>query len=140
MPEAADAREKESVNARDIPDDDTPLMSASECERLACLQLLLDANADVSLLNNAGDNVLNYAIDVPEDTTAHRVPGMAFSLLSCNTNVTDIQIDECATQDMIDAHIAEYKQVHNFIDEHHSILEHALSHDVQTDGYPLRFM
>jgi hypothetical protein len=35
---------------------------------------------------------------------------------------------------MVDGHIAEYKAVHAFIDEHHSILNLVLSEDVVVDG------
>jgi hypothetical protein len=125
-------QERADVNARNNRGM-TPAMYASDDERLTCLQLLLDANADISIHTNTGGNALYCAIRMPVDSTAHRVPGMPFSVLSCNTNVTDIPIDAQVTQNMVDAHIAEYKAVHAFIDEHHSILKHALSYDVQVD-------
>jgi hypothetical protein len=112
----------------------TPAMYACHEERLNCSQLLLDANADITTLcTNTGADALYWAIRMPRNTTAHRVPGMPFSVLSCNTNTTDILIDRAVTQVIVNGHIAEYKAVHAFIDEHHSILTHALSRDVQVD-------
>jgi hypothetical protein len=110
----------------------TPVMYACHEDQLTCLQLL-DANADISTLENTGEDALYFAIHMPIDTTTHRVPGMPFSVLSCNTNTTDIPIDADVSQAMVDSHIAEYKAVHAFIDEFHSILKHALSRDVQVD-------
>jgi hypothetical protein len=111
----------------------TPLMTACYNEHLVCVQLLLDANADITLLINAGVDALYFAMLMPHGTTAHRVPGMPFSVLSCNTNATDIRINASVTQAMVDGHITEYKRVHAFIDEHHTILKQALSRDVQVD-------
>jgi hypothetical protein len=112
----------------------TPLMSACKEVRLTCLQLLLDAKADINTLcNNYGPDALYWVMRMPRDMFSHRVPGMPFSVLSCNTNTTDIRIDGAVAQAMVDGHIAEYKAVHAFIDEHHSILKHALSRDVQVD-------
>jgi hypothetical protein len=110
-----------------------PVMFACDQDRLACVQLLLDAKADIHFLTNTGVNALYYMIRMLPNTTAHRVPGMPFAVLSCNTNTTDTMIDEQVTQIMIDAHIAEYKAVHAFIDEHHNVLKHVLSRDVQVD-------
>jgi hypothetical protein len=124
--------ERADVNARTTAGY-TPLMQACAEERLTCVQLLLDANADITVLSNTGFDALYWAFDMPPNITAHRVPGMPFSMLSCNTNATDIVIDDDVTQDMVDAHIAEYKLVHDFIDEHHNVLTHALSRDVQVD-------
>jgi ankyrin repeat protein len=111
----------------------TTLMCACDCERLACVQLLLDANADITMLGNMGADTLYWAIRLPQGTTAHRVPGMPFSVLSCNTNTTDIRIDANVTQAMVDTSIEEYKAVHAHIDEYHNVLKHALSEDVQVD-------
>jgi hypothetical protein len=111
----------------------TPAMGACQDDQLTCLQLLLDANADISTLENTGADALNWAIRMPMDSTTHRVPGMPFSVLSCNTNATGIVIGAAVTQAMVDGHITEYKAVHAFIDEHQSILKHALSRDVQVD-------
>jgi hypothetical protein len=111
----------------------TPVMCACWGDSLACVQLLLDANADINMLDNNGRNALYWTMLMPPRTTAHRVPGMPFSVLSCNTDATDIVIDASLTQATVDGHIAEYKQVHNFIDEYHNVLKHALSEDVQVD-------
>jgi hypothetical protein len=111
----------------------TPLMHACQEERLTCLQLLLDAKADINMRANVRADALYLAIRMLQNATAHRVPGMPFSVLSCNTNATDIRIDRSVTRATVDGHIAEYKAVHAFIDEHHSILKHALSRDVQVD-------
>jgi hypothetical protein len=111
----------------------TPAMGACALERLTCLQLLLDANADISTLDYTGADALYFAIYMPIDTTAHRVPGMPFSVLSCNTNTTAIPIDGRVTQAMVDTSIAEYKAVHAFIDEYHRTLRPVLSEQVRVD-------
>jgi hypothetical protein len=125
-------QERADMNARSNKGS-TPAMFACQAERLTCLQLHLYANANASLLTNTGRNALYYAICISKNSAAHRVPGMPFSVLSCNTDVTDMRIDEDVTQEKVDAHVVEYKAVHAFIDEYHSILKHALSYDVQVD-------
>jgi hypothetical protein len=69
---------------------------------------------------------------IPNDEPAHRVSGMPFDVLSCNTDSKNVIIDD-VTQATVDAHIDEYKQIHAFIDECHSITNHALSRDVVVD-------
>jgi hypothetical protein len=120
------------LNARE-EDGYTPVMEACDCDRLTCLHLLLNAKADINVRSNMNENALYWAIRIPLYTTAHRVPGMPFSVLSCDTNTTDVQIDAHVTQAMVDTSIAEYKAVHAFIEEHHTVLKHALSYDVQVD-------
>jgi hypothetical protein len=120
------------VNAQD-EDGFKPVMEACNEEGLTCLQLLLDAKADFTGCTNIGKNALYWAIRTPHGTTAHRVPGMPFSVMSCDTNASGVHIDRQVHQNMVDGHIAEYKAVHAFIDEHHNVLKHALSYDVQVD-------
>jgi hypothetical protein len=120
------------VNAQD-EDVYSPVMEACDEEGLTCLQLLLDAKADITVCTNMRKNDLYWAIRTPPGTTAHRVPGMPFSVMSCDTNASDVDIDRQVHQNMVDGHIAEYKAVHAFIDEHHNVLKHALSYDVQVD-------
>jgi hypothetical protein len=60
---------------------------------------------------------------------------MTFAALSCNTDITNVRtvIDNYVTQAMIDTHIDEFKQIHNFIDEYHTVTELALSRHAVVD-------
>jgi ankyrin repeat protein len=111
----------------------TPAMVACHDDRLACLQMLVDANADLSITTSEDLSCLCTAMEIPTDKSAQRVPGMPFAVLSCNTDTKRIPMDEHLTQAIVNAHINEYKSVHNFIDEWHSIAKHALNEDVEVD-------
>jgi hypothetical protein len=108
------------VNAR-THDGVTPAIFACEEDRLACLQLLVDAKADLSAMTNLQDDVVYWSMCFPTDQHTHRVPGTPFAVLSCNTDTKRIPMDEHLTPAMVNAHISEYKLVHTFIDEWHSI-------------------
>jgi hypothetical protein len=69
----------------------------------------------------------------PQDQLTHRVHGMPFAVLSCNTDSKNVPITDTITQVMVNSYINEYKQIHAFIDECHSVIKHALSEDVVVD-------
>jgi hypothetical protein len=120
------------VNAR-TNDDATPAMGACQEDRLACLQLLVDGKADLSARSNQAIDALYGAIDLPRQEHAHRVSGMPFAVLSCNTDSENVATDGYVPRTMVDTHVKEYTQIHNFIDEYHGIIKHTLSEDVVVD-------
>jgi hypothetical protein len=111
----------------------TPAVFACWDDRLACLQLLVDAKADLSVKSNAGTDMLHYAMLLPYHQQAHRVPGMPFAVLSCNTDSKNVRITNEVTQAMVNSYINEYTQIHAFIDGCHNITKHTLSEDVVVD-------
>jgi hypothetical protein len=122
---------KADVNA--TPDDgSTSAMSVCQEDRLTFLQLLVDAKADLNVKNHGGADAVYYAMLFP-DESASRVPGMSFAVLSCNTDTKTVHIDPYVTQAVVDTHTNEYKQIQAFIDEYHTITNHALSEDVVVD-------
>jgi hypothetical protein len=59
---------------------------------------------------------------------------MPFVVLSCNTDGKNVTTDNHnVTEVIVDTHVNEFKQIHNFIDECHTITNHALSEDVVVD-------
>jgi hypothetical protein len=111
----------------------TPAMIACREDRLACLQLMVDANADFGVQCSHELNSLYYAMCFPTNEPVHRVPGMPFAVLSCNTDIKNVTIDEDITPALITTHTNEYKHVQAFIDDWHSITKHALNEDVVVD-------
>jgi hypothetical protein len=111
----------------------TPVICACQEDRWVCVQLLLDNNANLSLVDNYGDSAVYWAIRLPEEEPAHRVLGMPFSVLSCNTDTKNVRFDNDCTASMLTAHLDEYKRIHTFIDECHSVTKHALSEDIVVD-------
>jgi hypothetical protein len=121
------------VNATNI-DGHTPVMYACKEDRLTCLQLLVDNKADLNVKDNLGFGAVFMAMVIPPKEPSHRVPGMPFAILSYNTERKNETIDNnFVTQVMVDTHVIEFRQIHNFIDECHTITEHALSEDVVVD-------
>jgi hypothetical protein len=123
---------KADVNARSI-DGSTPVMGACEEDRLTCLQLLMDAKADLSVKTDNGADAVYRSMRFPGDESAHRVPGMPFAVLSCDTDIKNVHIDQGVTQTVVDTHTNEFKEIHTFIDDCHTITEHALGEDVVVD-------
>jgi hypothetical protein len=123
---------KADVNARNIYGY-TPAAGACDADRLTCLQLLVNAKADLNVKKETGLDAVYGAMRTPQDEPTHRVLGMPFVVLSCNTDIKNVRIAEEVTAAVVNTHIIEYKQVHNFIDECHSVAEHALSEDVVVD-------
>jgi ankyrin repeat protein len=126
------------VNAKDV-NGFAPVMNACQEDRLACLQLLVDNNADLSITTAEGGDALYASMVIPGDEHTHRVPGMPFALLSCNTDVKNVLIDhDEVTQATIDAHVKEYKQVQSYIDECHTIITETLGKSRCCGGIGMR--
>jgi hypothetical protein len=60
---------------------------------------------------------------------------MPFAVLSCNTDIKNVRIEHDfeVNDDMVNTHIKEFKQIHNFIDDYHDITKRALTEDVVVD-------
>jgi hypothetical protein len=117
------------VNSQD-DDGWTPLMNSMLYGHLTIAQYLLEQKANVQYrVHDSADSVYcamrKHATD--------RTPGIAFAVLSCNTDAKNVKIDNNVTISMRDAHIEEYKSVQAYIDEHHSILKLVLSEHVPVD-------
>jgi hypothetical protein len=69
----------------------------------------------------------------PFEGHVHPVPGIPFVVLSCKTDSKNVLLDGSVTPALIDTHVREYKRIHNYIDECHNIIKHALSEDVVVD-------
>jgi hypothetical protein len=123
---------KADVNARDN-NAWTPAMAACQEDRLTCLQMLVDAKADLAARCNNGYDSVYSAMRLPSEEPTHRVPGMPFAVLSCNTDIKNVRIDKNVTPAMVSSHINEYTQVQHFIDDYHTIFKHALSEDAVVD-------
>jgi hypothetical protein len=123
---------KADVNARNIHGVTQSMIACKE-DRLICLQPLLDANADLNVKGDGGVGTVYYSMAMPKGELAHRVPGMPFAVLSCNLDSKNVRIDDEINQAIVNTHIDEYKQIHNFIDDCHSVAEHTLSEDVVVD-------
>jgi hypothetical protein len=71
---------------------------------------------------------------IPREMHIHRVPGMPFAVLSCNTDSKSVHINNrYVTQATMNIHINKFKLTQNLIDECHSIIKHALNEDVRVD-------
>jgi hypothetical protein len=122
---------KADVNARSVHGA-TPAMTACREDRLMSLQPLVDAKADLNV-KCAGVGTVYMSMVMPKKELAHRVPGMPFAVLSCNTDIKHMIINVYVTQATVDAHLNEYKQIHAFIDDCHTVIKHALNEDVVVD-------
>jgi hypothetical protein len=67
------------------------------------------------------------------EKATNRTPGIAFAMLSCNTDAKNVKINSLLTTYMRDAHIEHYQHVQAYIDEHHRILNLVLSEHVPVD-------
>jgi hypothetical protein len=124
---------KADVNVKNM-DGQTPAMGACMQDSLTCLQLLVDAKADLSEKTKNGLDVVFMAITLPPNEPSHRVPGMPFAVLSCNTDSKNVPIDDrFFTQAALDTDINEFTRIQSFINECHTVTEHALSEDVVVD-------
>jgi hypothetical protein len=120
------------VNARSISGF-TPAMHVCGEDRLACLQVLVDTTAYLNVKGDDGIDSVYASMMIPTNEPFHRVPGMPFAVLSCNTDSKNVLISDTVTQVMVDTYINEYTQIHTFVDECHNITKHALSEDVVVD-------
>jgi hypothetical protein len=108
--------------------------SACQEDRLACLQLLVDVKSDLGVKNKDGDGTMFTAMLIPNNESAHRVPGMPFAVQCCNADGKSVPPDgRFLPQAKVDRHLKEYTLIHNFIDECHTVTKHALSDDVVVD-------
>jgi hypothetical protein len=132
------------INAKadvNTPDEDlsTPVLLACIQDRLDYLQLLVDAKADLNATSAYdGSNSISQAMYIfAEDECAdghQRAPGIPFSVLSCDTDINnEANVSEYLSQATVNTYIDEYKQIHAFIDEYHTVTEYALSEDAVVD-------
>jgi hypothetical protein len=123
------------VNARTGQDSTSAMLACGE-DRLTCLQLLLDAKCDLGVKRDDEISIVFCAMAIPRDQTVHRVPGMPFAVLSCNTDSKNAHGNlgiTMVTSATVDTHIDEYKQIHDFIDKNLDVTEYALSADAVVD-------
>jgi ankyrin repeat protein len=132
---------KADVNAQDTDISLSPAMYACTQDSLEFLQMLVDAKADLNATSdNGGTNVLSNAMYIFAENERYdgkqRAPGIPFAVLSCDTdskNEANIDEDLNLSQATVNAYINEYKQIHDFIDNYHTVINHALSDDVVVD-------
>jgi hypothetical protein len=112
----------------------SPVLTACQEDHLSCLQLLVKHKADLFVKDNQGVDAVLAAMAVPLDYPSKRVPGISFAVLSCNTDSKNASMYKIfATQALVNTHIDEYKHIQSFIDEYHTVTEHALSENVVVD-------
>jgi hypothetical protein len=111
----------------------TPLMGSTNAGHLTTAQYLLEQKADLHHRIAEGcynDDALHRAM---RRHVTDRTPGIAFAMLSYNTDAKNVKINDDLTAAMRDAHIEHYQHVQAFIDEYHRILNLVLSEHVQVD-------
>jgi hypothetical protein len=116
----------------------TPLISSMHNGDLSIAQCLLDQKADVHYRASEDGYVAFHDEDALHCAMCMkatvRTPGIVFSVLSCNTDIRNIEIEEWnITTTMRDAHIEEYEQVQAYIDEYHHALRPVLFDHVPVD-------
>jgi hypothetical protein len=120
------------LNAKADVNTSTLVMAMSKCgDKLRYLQLLVNAKVDLTVQNNSKRDSLYWAMRYP---AAPHMLGIPFAIMSCNTNIKNAHIDDRdVTPAVVNTHIKEFEQIHNFIDEYHTVTEHALTEDVVVD-------
>jgi hypothetical protein len=113
----------------------TPLMRSTGGGHLTTAQYLLEQKADVHYRIAEGyyknQDALHWAM---YKQATDRTPGIAFAMLSCNTDAKNVSIYQgYVTAAKRDAHIEHYQHVQAYIDEHHRILNLVLSDEVHLD-------
>jgi hypothetical protein len=114
----------------------TPLMTCASRGYLRTAHFLLEQKADVrcraleAFFLSRNEDALYFAM---RQFSTNRTPGIAFAMLSCNTDAKNVLIDRRNTLAMRNEHIEEYKRVQAFIDEYREILHLVLSDHVQVD-------
>jgi hypothetical protein len=113
----------------------TPLMSSAFDGHLLTSQYLLDQKADVHyrVLKEGYWKHADALYGAMYKYATDRTPGIAFAFLSCNTDAKNVKIYREITTALCESCIETYTHVQAFIDEHHEILKHVLSEDVQVD-------
>jgi hypothetical protein len=112
----------------------TSLMKAVYDGHLYVAHYLLGQNADIHhrIPDNffKNQNVLYRAMG---KSATDRTPGIAFAVLSCNTDAKNVVIRRAATTADRDSHIKAYPHVQAYIDEYFRILQPVLSEHVPVD-------
>jgi hypothetical protein len=111
-------------------------MMSVEFGAVDAAQYLLEHKADVHYrsLNMWGSSYKKDALSFAMcEKATSRTLGIAFALLSCNTDAKNVEIDRDVTVDARDAHVNTYQRAQAFIDEYHRILKHVLSDHLQVD-------
>jgi hypothetical protein len=112
----------------------TPLMGSTHGVHLTTAHYLLEHKADVHNRMAKGyfknQDALHWAMN---KRATDRMPGIAFAMLSCNTDAKNVEIGHYVTAATRDAHIEHYQHVQAYIDEHHRILNLVLSDEVHLD-------
>lgn len=137
----------------------TPVMNACSEDRLECLQLLLDAKGDIHAKSGAAESryvaqkgmstyglgALYGAFVASGDASQRSEPGMPFAVLCCNTDIADSGVGpssntvnegsnrRAVSRATVRAHVEDFKCIHDFIDECHTVTMHALTKDVEVD-------
>jgi hypothetical protein len=111
----------------------TSAMSAVQNGELSAVQLLVESNADLNVQSYDGGVALYFAIRMRPREHKACESGKTFAILSCNTNLMNIRVDDYVTRDMVGASIEEFQRIQRFIDEYHTVTNHALSEDVVVD-------
>jgi hypothetical protein len=115
----------------------SPLMGSTDWGHLTVAQYLLEHKADVHYRMSNDHHVYRANKDVlygaMREYAIKRTPGVAFAILSCNTDAKNVLIDTDLSGEERDAHIETYKHVQAFIDEYHRILNLVLSEHVPVD-------
>jgi hypothetical protein len=112
----------------------TPLMGSTIEGDLTITQYLMEQKADVHSRTTGGyfNNVdaLHFAM---RKHVTDRTPGIAFAMLSYNTDAKNVKINDVLTAPMRDANIERYQHVQAYIDVYHRVLNLVLSEHVQVD-------
>jgi hypothetical protein len=121
------------VNACAGKSHSTPAMATCFKNNLSCLQLLLDAKADLNWRTDDNQDILHYTIWSNAITLSR--PMEPFAILCSNTDAKNVCIDEekDVTETDLAAYVKEYKHVQGYIDEFHRTLKHTLSTGVEVD-------
>jgi hypothetical protein len=123
------------VNCQSYDNGWTPLITSTFNGHLTTAHYLLDHKADVHYRVSKEGNWKNQDAlhNAMRKTATYRTPGIAFAVLSCNTDAKNVHIKYSITDAVRDAHIETYQHVQTFIDEYHSILNRVLSEQVPVD-------
>jgi hypothetical protein len=112
----------------------TPLMWAVLRAPLPAVHYLIQQKANIHYRVAEG---MHQGRDALYKAMTHeatsRMPGIAFAVLSSNTDAKNVSVKCDVNASMRDAHIETYKHVHGYIDEYHGVINLALSDHVRVD-------
>jgi hypothetical protein len=125
-------------NGADVNADDefgqTPMMVSAWKGHVNVAQYLLEHKVDIHHRVASGSlkdrDALYFSM---LDSATDRTPGIAFAVLSCDTDAKNVKIDDYVTTPMRESHIEAYQHVQAYIDEYHDNLVPVLSEDVKVD-------